>query len=472
MALAPAYVQICFMLLVVITGIVVWISYEAARGTARGDADKGVKKFRNLYLAVYFMAMFSDWLQGPYVYALYESYGISSSDNAMLFVAGFGSSMVFGTIVGSMADKTGRRKAALLYCLIYIVSCLTKHVSTYPVLMIGRVAGGIATSLLFSVFESWLVCEHHARGYTSDSLSETFSFAGLWNSMAAISAGFVAQYAADFAPLSPPANSSFSIHVGGFCGPFDVSIICLLFCGSLIFLLWTENYGEKASVNDDSGVSRSMLEAAQLIAGNPDVLLCGLISALFEASMYVFVFQWTPAVSQEGQPKPPFGHIFSTFMVSCMLGSRVFSLASKYMTPQRIGQGVIAIAMATHLAVPMIDDPQIRFTAFLFFEMSVGLYFPMIGTLKSSIVPEASRATIYNLYRVPLNFLVIGALVCKASTKTAFTVTSILLGVALLAQSLLITTIAPEHHKPVPMQKVQTKEIELNEPETLGNASA
>jgi len=245
-----------------------------------------------------------------------------------------------------------------------------------------------------------------------------------------------------------------------------------MFCGMLIFLLWTENYGEKTSSGNHADVSQSMKEAVQLITGNPDILLCGLVSSLFEASMYVFVFQWTPAVSQEGQPKPPFGHIFSTFMVSCMLGSRVFSLASKYMTPQRIGQGVIALATATHLAVPMIDDPQVRFTAFLLFEMSVGIYFPMIGTLKSSIVPEASRATIYNLYRVPLNFLVIGALVCKASTKTAFTVTSILLGLALLAQSLLITKIVPEHHDPVPMQVVETKEIELNEPEILGAAIA
>ena len=46
-----------------------------------------------------------DWLQGPYVYALYQSYGMSSHDIEILFVAGFGSSLLFGTIVGSVADK-------------------------------------------------------------------------------------------------------------------------------------------------------------------------------------------------------------------------------------------------------------------------------------------------------------------------------------------------------------------------------
>jgi len=46
-----------------------------------------------------------DWLQGPYVYALYQYYKMSKHDIEVLFVAGFGSSMVFGTFVGSIADK-------------------------------------------------------------------------------------------------------------------------------------------------------------------------------------------------------------------------------------------------------------------------------------------------------------------------------------------------------------------------------
>ena len=47
----------------------------------------------------------ADWLQGPYVYALYDSYHMSKSEIEQLFVAGFGASMVFGTVVGSFADK-------------------------------------------------------------------------------------------------------------------------------------------------------------------------------------------------------------------------------------------------------------------------------------------------------------------------------------------------------------------------------
>lgn len=48
----------------------------------------------------------------------------------------------------------------MTYCITYILSCITKHSPQYKVLMLGRVLGGIATSLLFSAFESWLVAEH------------------------------------------------------------------------------------------------------------------------------------------------------------------------------------------------------------------------------------------------------------------------------------------------------------------------
>ena len=44
-------------------------------------------------------------MQGPYIYALYENYGMSTHDIEVLFVAGYASSMVFGTVIGSFADK-------------------------------------------------------------------------------------------------------------------------------------------------------------------------------------------------------------------------------------------------------------------------------------------------------------------------------------------------------------------------------
>lgn len=70
----------------------------------------GPRPHANRALFVYVAA--GDWLQGPYVYALYQHYGYEVKDIGRLFIAGFGSSMVFGTIVGSLADKQLRRCCA------------------------------------------------------------------------------------------------------------------------------------------------------------------------------------------------------------------------------------------------------------------------------------------------------------------------------------------------------------------------
>ena len=47
----------------------------------------------------------ADWLQGPHVYVLYQSYKLTSKEIGQLFVGGFGSSMIFGTFIGFLADK-------------------------------------------------------------------------------------------------------------------------------------------------------------------------------------------------------------------------------------------------------------------------------------------------------------------------------------------------------------------------------
>jgi hypothetical protein len=53
----------------------------------------------------------------------------------------------------------------MLYIAVYSLSCMTKHSPNYWVLLVGRLLGGIATSLLFSAFEAWVVAEHNSRGY-------------------------------------------------------------------------------------------------------------------------------------------------------------------------------------------------------------------------------------------------------------------------------------------------------------------
>eukprot|EP00438_Fugacium_kawagutii_P008788 Skav235603 [mRNA] locus=scaffold3336:62397:75127:+ [translate_table: standard] len=91
-------------------------SLAMIKGLVSTTSFDGLSRLQRTYLAAYLCAMMADWLQGPFVYALYASYGglagFTREENASLFVAGFGSSAVFGTFVGSLADKYGRRNFA------------------------------------------------------------------------------------------------------------------------------------------------------------------------------------------------------------------------------------------------------------------------------------------------------------------------------------------------------------------------
>merc|ERR1719162_2047516 len=177
-----------------------------ARPSTSEIIPAGFKSFQWNYLSVWCICIAADWLHGPYVYALYAAYGFSSSEIAQLFVAGFGASLVFGCVVGAVTDKFGRKACCIAYCVLYILSCMTKHFNNYHILMVGRITGGIATSMLFSCFECWLVSEHCARhNFSGGLLSYMFGLMFTCMYCVAVISGLCAQYAADsfaFVPIS------------------------------------------------------------------------------------------------------------------------------------------------------------------------------------------------------------------------------------------------------------------------------
>lgn len=415
--------------------------------SAASDAASNIRHSQLIrkYLVVYLLAALSDWLQGPYVYALYDAYKYSQHDIAVLFVAGFGSSMVFGSFVGGMADQGGRRKFVILFAIIYALSCMTKHFVNFHILMLGRLLGGIATSLLFSVFEAWLIGAHASAGVMSH-LGKSFSYAQYGNSIVAILAGQIANKAAKFAEFKPISEGS-GFYTGGYLGPFDVSLCALVLCGLCATSLWEENYGESSDDDDsskggkNSGVG-ALKGAFEATTRSPDILSCGIISSLFEGSMYIFVFMWTPAltalakeeVGEENFEGLPFGVIFSTFMVCCMAGSSIFSIAMETMKPEQLAVIIFAVASCAFGLVVYAPSATSTFLAMNLFEMCVGMYFPSMGTMKGMIVPEDKRAAIYNLFRIPLNFIVLFSLLTDLTPRVSFILCGSMMVVATLLQ--------------------------------------
>lgn len=148
------------------------------------------------------------------------------------------------------------------------------------------------------------------------------------------------------------------------------------------------------------------------------IVSLGIITCLFEGTMYLFVFFWSAALKAaralvRSDSPPPFGLIFSTFMCAMMLGSQISSLfGGKVTVPsvvQWLGVTLLIASMTLSTAVYFTSE-FITLWAFCFFEMCVGLYFPAIGYLRGQLVHGGIRGYVYGLLRLPLNVFVFVAL--------------------------------------------------------------
>lgn len=113
------------MLILIVLGILFPISYIAHTLASKVEAvvepnkSEPFHKLQRQFFIVYFLAAFSDWLQGPYIYQVYSNYGYTEPQIALLYVTGFFSSMVCGTGVShksTMIDQVIFTITQIFYC--------------------------------------------------------------------------------------------------------------------------------------------------------------------------------------------------------------------------------------------------------------------------------------------------------------------------------------------------------------------
>ncbi|CEG42287.1 Predicted sugar transporter [Plasmopara halstedii] len=327
--------------------------------------DKSFAKFQKQYLVVYGLVMFADWLQGTHMYSLYQSYNMNVST---LFLTGFVSSLLFGKFVGILVDKYGRRNACFMYCILEIIINLSEEVPIMAVLMVGRVLGGISTSLLFSSFESWMVFEHRRRGFAECLMGETFALGSEINGIVAVLAGFAAQLAAD---------------ISGSIGPFRAAVIVTAIA-ALIIVSWPENYGAMVEYKQKNAcVTEDKFSRDEIVLTNNSYAL-GICYSLFEGAVYVFVFLWFPslqAVVPNGDM--PGGLVFSCFMLCIAIGGKLFSVISNFGIREEMLLLATTAASVVALLIPTVsNDYRWILGGFLVFEICVGLQSPCCATLR------------------------------------------------------------------------------------------
>ncbi|TKX19607.1 hypothetical protein C1H76_8179 [Elsinoe australis] len=375
---------------------------EASERKWEDDASQRTAFIRK-YLSAYLLATAGDWLQGPHIYAIYRyDKGLEETTTAALYATGFISGAVSATFVGQLADKYGRKKACLVYCASYLACCLTMLSDNLMVLYVGRIFGGISTTLLYSAFETWMITEYHHRGLEATGLSTATIFGRqtTFNSVVAIFTGVAGELLVSY--------------TGTRKAPFLLAGLVFILAAFWISTTWTENYG-----NTDDGRSKTSLSeiasAAKSMWKDKRIFALAVASSVFESMMYLFVFFWSAAITSARsiagvEDSPPFGLIFSCFMCAMMAGSLMFTMFSSTLSIFSASY-ILKIAMTAASLALMTTIINYRedlvFWAFCIVELCVGLYFPSMNFLKGNIIEDGARGKVYSLIRLPLNAFVV-----------------------------------------------------------------
>jgi len=168
--------------------------------------------------------------QASYLYScLKNTHKLSEPAIATLFATGFVSAGISALFVDSLANKHGKKSMCQYYCLIYSASCLTMLAGNIVVLFVGRAMAGFCTTLLYSVFESWMTAEYKRQGFgdRGTALSTIHSMMAVINSIVSAGSGIVAQAAVSA--------------LGSHTAPFLLSIVCLTLALMVITRSWVNS---------------------------------------------------------------------------------------------------------------------------------------------------------------------------------------------------------------------------------------
>ncbi|KAI0142727.1 DUF791-domain-containing protein [Xylariaceae sp. FL1272] len=368
----------------------------------------------------YGLAMAADWIQGPYLFSLYrEEYSLTPGQVSSLFITDFLSTALSAYLLGALSDKYGRKLYCMIYCLLYTLSCLFTIVPITPLLFLGRILGGISTTILFTTFESWMVTNFREQKLADDGcdLSRTFATNSVVNGLAAILSGLLGQMVVEF--------------TGSKKAPFILAVVLLWSSFQTIWARWTENYGAEApSKSEYSRERRSALATFR----QPAILTLAFASTMFEGSMYLFVFYWVPTMTsvQKTSGDLPYGVIFSCFMAATMAAALSCNiiLDRGIIQHAQILVGVLLLADLCFVGLATPRSEGVAFWLFCLFEACVGMYWPCIGYLKGRLVDDEVRTKVYSIMRIPLNIFVVVSLLMVMNTDNThgvFSVCSIML---------------------------------------------
>ncbi|KAI2629423.1 MFS general substrate transporter [Xylaria nigripes] len=411
--------------------------------------DDEAKRFQLTFLRVYLLVVGSEWLQNPFMYSLYRNEKtLGEGTVATLYISTYVAAAISALFTGYLTDRFGRRKACLVFCGIHSLAAVSVCFDKLWILILGRILGGLALTLLWTAFESWMITEYNDRGFAQSSLSLSSMFGIITTSkcLTAIFTGLLGHYVV--------------LALGSKIHPFILGVALDSFAAVLIMDTWNENRGTspiaKADTEDPERTT---------LMWDKRVWALGFVTCCFEGTIFLFVFFW-PGTLQDAHARTypnqddpiPHGVIFASFMAIMVLGALFFNLIAADPNDSRLGEparytlsptllltGTLIVSAVCFSVTAFVQEETVLFLLFLLLEVCNGIYIPNAAYHRGTIVSDAARARVYSFMNIPLFLFVIVALRTTNGSagghwKPVFLFCGALLLVAALITSLFLDT--------------------------------
>lgn len=359
---------------------------------------KNTLKFR--YLTSYILTRAAMWSKAPYLYTLYSKYhGFSMAEIGILYIIDAVSAFIAGPITGSLADKYGRRLFCQGYNLLVIINLLMRMTGNKPMAYCAQILTGVGGGLINTVFETWVVFEANKEFGIRKIEKERF-LKKLFRTQTVLDA------------IMSIVISALCAIIYSFWGLFAPLIVSILFSAIGMIatqLSWAEN---KPNEHSKETITKNFGEAFQELKKR-EVLCMGIVESLFQATVNIYLFAWTPILQASTDKGINPGFIFTCFVITMILGTTIYEIFLIYLKTGYYISITIALLILSVLfySVAYADDFLLRFLLLACINGVTGFYSPLNSIIKSRILVEKHRATLMSIFRIPLNLYVIIVLI-------------------------------------------------------------
>ncbi|CAD7950044.1 unnamed protein product [Amoebophrya sp. A25] len=309
------------------------------------------------FLLPWYLAALAEWLQGPLLYRIGHRHLNNEHEVHLLLVAGYFSGLLCCFVIGSLADRYGRKRACQSYCLLYGSACILNHFRSFRLLLVSRVLSGAGTCVLYCCFDAWYVKRHRQLGLPEQSIQHTLKWMWFGTFFAAVSAGWLCELVLSIAIPYRVVFYNLGFCVGGETAVFGFAAVVLFVVFGWIGYLWDKDEPMRArkslplgsAFHDETSVLAKTEQGLRSIGSSPRLLALGAAVAGVEGALFVFLPSWDPSLTFYSTLAHAHGHhggpsvsagglhpipgdslhrgaIFASLMLAAMAGALMFSV--------------------------------------------------------------------------------------------------------------------------------------------------